>query len=189
MAVAVALSLTPGGQGFATGVLGLAEGSTMAAAVAAGFNSLVIKAGMQVVGNGGDIGAALEALVSIETVRAIATAMLTAGLANEAFGSFAESDFATTIDGLAEELANNTIKVGINTGVGTAINGGNPGDNLLANLHGAAVSTLGANLAQEIGEVTQAVLETWTMSLTRSLMWPLVEPWTWRWAATAYPVR
>jgi len=52
---------------------------------------------------------------------------------------------------LAHDLATGTIQAGINTGVGTAINGGNLGDNLIANLHSTAVSVLGANVAQEIG--------------------------------------
>jgi filamentous hemagglutinin len=131
--------------------MGFAEGSSMAVAVGAGFNSLVLQASMQVIANGGDVGAALEAMASIDTIRSLATAMLTAGLAHEALGRFAESDLANSIDGLAEELTEGAIKAGINTGVGTAINGGDLGENLVANLRGAAISTLGAQGASEIG--------------------------------------
>jgi filamentous hemagglutinin len=164
LAMAVALSFTPGGQGFATSVLGMASDSAMTAAVAAGFNSLVMQAGMQVVGNGGDIGAALQALASMDTVRALATAMLTAGLME----GISDTDFmkefvgdgaakgATGMDkfiaNLAQKLRQNAIQAGVSTGVGTAINGGNLGENLLANMRAAAVSTLGAELAHEIGE-------------------------------------
>ena len=151
LAMAVALSFTPGGQGFATGVLHMATDTAMTAAVAAGFNALVIQAGMQIVGNGGDIGAALTALASIDTVRLLATAMLTAGLGHEALSRFGNTELAQSIDGLAHDLTTGTIQAGINTGVGTAINGGNLGDNLIANLHSTAVSVLGASMAQEIG--------------------------------------
>jgi hypothetical protein len=142
----------------------MASDSAMTAAVAAGFNSLVMQAGMQVVGNGGDIGAALQALASMDTVRALATAMLTAGLME----GISDTDFmkefvgdgaakgATGMDkfiaNLAQKLRQNAIQAGVSTGVGTAINGGNLGENLLANMRAAAVSTLGAELAHEIGE-------------------------------------
>lgn len=119
----------------------------MIAAVAAGFNSLVMQAGMQVVGNGGDIGAALEALASMDTVRALATAMLTAGLGDAALDKFAGTDLAKSIDGLAKKLAEKSVQAGVNTGVGTAINGGNP----LVNLRASAVSALGEVAASKIG--------------------------------------
>ncbi|MCJ2164789.1 MULTISPECIES: DUF637 domain-containing protein [unclassified Pseudodesulfovibrio] len=168
LAMAVALSFTPGGQSFATGVLKMAGDSAMTAAVAAGFNSLVIQAGMQIVGNGGDIGAALQALASIDTIRALATAMLTAGLSKGltdyinggdqvAAATEAASDASETVNeasfiaDLAQSLQDNAIQAGVSTGVDTAINGGNLGENLLANMRSAAVSSLGAELANEIG--------------------------------------
>ena len=163
LAMALALSLTPGGQGFATGVLGLAEEGVMTAAVAAGFNALVIQAGMQVVGNGGDIGAALEALASIDTVRILATAMLTAGLMQGLENADFMKEFVGTgaaegaegmdkfIAHLAQKLKQNAIQAGVNTGVGTAIYGGDLGENLVANLRGAAVSAFGEAGANAIG--------------------------------------
>ena len=164
LAMALALSLTPGGQGFATGVLGLAEEGVMTAAVAAGFNALVIQAGMQVVGNGGDIGAALEALASIDTVRILATAMLTAGLMQGLENADFMKEFVGTgaaegaegmdkfIAHLAQKLKQNAIQAGVNTGVGTAIYGGDLGENLIANMRGAAVSAFGEVTANEIGQ-------------------------------------
>ena len=94
LAMAVALSITGVGAGVAGTLIGTAEGGSafgawaaanglhgaISTSIAAGFNALVVQAGMQVIGNGGDIGAALEALASIETVRMLATTMLTAGL-------------------------------------------------------------------------------------------------------------
>ncbi|QJB56877.1 DUF637 domain-containing protein [Pseudodesulfovibrio sp. zrk46] len=161
LAMAVALSATGVGSSFAVGLMGFTEGSSMAVAMAAGFNSLVMQAGMQVVQNGGDIGAALEAMASVETVRSLATAMLTAGLMNEAMqldGLKAEklaegaSDYDKMIANLAQELKEGAVQAGVNAGVGTAVNGGNLGENLVANLRGAAVSILGAQVANEIGK-------------------------------------
>ncbi|WP_419785533.1 DUF637 domain-containing protein [Pseudodesulfovibrio sp.] len=167
LAMAVALSLTPGGQGVAGALmttstgqatafgawatsLGIKEGLT--AAIAAGFNSLVLQAGTQIIGNGGDIGAALKALASMDTVRSLATTMLTAGLTQGALDRFAKSTLAGRIDGLAKELTKGAISAGINTGVGTAINGGRLDENLIANLRSSAVSVLGAEAAHDIGE-------------------------------------
>ncbi|BCS88796.1 DUF637 domain-containing protein [Pseudodesulfovibrio sediminis] len=175
LAMAVALSFT--GVGAAAGAaiadtVGMAGNAAMTAAFSAGFNSLVIQASMQVVGNGGDIGAALEALASIDTVRALATAMPTAGLskgiidyvngdevtaatgaATEAASEAAKTaEEASFIADLAQSLQNSAIQAGVSAGVDTAINGGNLGENLLANMRSAAVSTLGATLANEIGE-------------------------------------
>lgn len=143
-------------------MIGFAGNKAVTAAMAAGFNSLVIQAGMQVVGNGGDIGAALEGLASIDTVRSLATAMLTAGLME----GISDTDFMKDLLGpevegvdsmndfiakLAQELKEGAVQAGINTGVGTAINGGDVGENLVANLRGAAVSAFGETTANAIG--------------------------------------
>ncbi|BCS88791.1 DUF637 domain-containing protein [Pseudodesulfovibrio sediminis] len=147
LAMAVALSFT--GVGAAAGAaiadtVGMAGNAAMTAAFSAGFNSLVIQASMQVVGNGGDIGAALEALASIDTVRALATAMLTAGLskgiidyvngdevtaatgaATEAASEAAKTaEEASFIADLAQSLQDSAIQAGVSAGVDTAINGG-----------------------------------------------------------------
>ncbi|WP_229590775.1 DUF637 domain-containing protein [Pseudodesulfovibrio sediminis] len=171
LAMAVALSFTGVGAAAGTAIadtVGMAGNAAMTAAFSAGFNSLVIQASMQVVGNGGDIGAALEALASIDTVRALATAMLTAGLSKgiidyvngdevtAATGAATEAaktaEEASFIADLAQSLQDSAIQAGVSAGVDTAINGGNLGENLLANMRSAAVSTLGATLANEIGE-------------------------------------
>lgn len=158
IAMAVALSWTGVGATVALG-MGLTQGSSMAVAVAAGFNSLVTQAVMQIAANGGDIGAAMQAMASIDTVRNLATSMLVAGLTTGALNMAEESGFiadqSASLEGLEKltnELNKGVIRAGINTGVGTAINGGDLGENLVANLHGAAVSVLGAYAANEIGE-------------------------------------
>ena len=165
LAMAVALHFIPGTQGVGAGLakmIGFTGNKAVAAAMAAGFNSLVMQAGMQVVGNGGDIGAALEGLASIDTVRSLATAMLTAGLME----GVSDTDFMTDFLGpevegidsmndfiakLAQELKEGGVQAVINTGAGTAIYGGDLGENLVANLHGAAVSAFGAAGAEAIG--------------------------------------
>jgi filamentous hemagglutinin len=172
--VAVALTVTGVGSAFATSLTGInsaaatAAGTTLTAtqvavhsAVAAGFNSLVSQASVQLVANQGDVGAVLKAMATEDTVRSLATVMLTAGLtqgllnaagvsSNPALLSEAES-MAETMDILSTALQRTAIQAGVSAGVNTAINGGDLGQNLTNSLRTAAVTTLGAQVAGEIG--------------------------------------
>ena len=175
LAMAVALSATGVGTGVAGTLIGSAEGGSafgawaaahgisgaLEASFAAGFNALVIQAGMQVVGNGGDIGAALKALASVDTVRMLATTMLTAGLTHglmESAGLGGDSDLLSqakdmdqTLKILTEELQRTAIRGGVAAGVDTAINGGDLGQNLLYQTRAAGVAVLGKQGARAIG--------------------------------------
>ena len=160
------------GAGVAAGATSAAAGATGAAAlegtelaihtaIAAGFNSLVTQAAIQLVGNGGDVGAAMKALVSIDTVRSLATTMLTAGLTQGALDvagvaeepallSQAESmEDATKI--LNAELLRTAIRTGIGAGVETAVNGGNLDENAITSLKVAAAASIGSQGAKAIG--------------------------------------
>jgi filamentous hemagglutinin len=134
-------------------------------AVAAGFNSLVSQATVQLVVNQGDVGAVLKAMATEDTVRSLATVMLTAGLtqgllnaagvsSNPALLSEAES-MAETMDILSTTLQRTAIQAGVSAGVNTAINGGDLGKNFANSLRTAAVITLGAQVAGEIGLATR----------------------------------
>ncbi|XPV77629.1 MAG: DUF637 domain-containing protein [Desulfovibrio sp.] len=101
MVVAVALSWTGVGSYIAGTTLGMAEGA-MSAAVAAGFNTLISQATMQLFANGGDIGATLEALASEDTIRSLAVAMITAGLTSkisDMMSTETATDAAAGVDG------------------------------------------------------------------------------------------
>jgi filamentous hemagglutinin len=134
-------------------------------AVAAGFNALVTQASVQLIGNQGDIGATLEALASMDTVRSLATAMLTAGLtsglmdaagvANDPGLLSQAEDMTEFMDILTVELGRTVIRASVSAGVNTAINGGDLGQNLVNSLRTAAVITLGAQVAGEIGLATR----------------------------------
>jgi len=120
-----------------------------------------MQAGMQVIGNGGDIGAALQALASIDTVRMLATTMLTAGLTHglmDAANLGGDSallsqagDMSQTLDILTAELQRAAIRGGVSAGVDTAINGGDIGQNLAFQMQAAGVAVLGKQGARAIG--------------------------------------
>lgn len=130
-------------------------------AVAAGFNALVTQASVQLIGNQGDIGATLEALASMDTVRSLATAMLTAGLtsglmdaagvANDPGLLSQAEDMTEVMDVLTVELQRAAIRGVVSAGVDTAINGGDLGQNLVYQMQAAGVAVLGSQGARAIG--------------------------------------
>ena len=137
----------------------------MHSAVAAGFNSMVTQASVQLIANQGDVGAVLKAMATDDTVRSLATVMLTAGLTNglmNAAGAASDpgllsqaKDMTQAMNILAEELQRAAIRGAVSAGVDTAINGGDLGQNLANSLRTAAVTTLGAQVAGEIGRATR----------------------------------
>lgn len=130
-------------------------------AVAAGFNSLVSQAAVQLIVNEGDVGAVLKAMATEDTVRSLATVMLAAGLtsglmsatdaANDPGLLSQAEDMTATMKVLSTTLQRTAIQAGVSAGVNTAINGGDLGQNLTNSLRTAAVITLGAQVAGEIG--------------------------------------
>ncbi|SFM21373.1 filamentous hemagglutinin, partial [Desulfomicrobium norvegicum] len=191
LAIAVALTVTGVGAAFATALTGIntatgaaataatasaTAGATTAAsltatqlavhsAVAAGFNSLVTQATVQLVANQGDVGAVLKAMTTEDTVRSLATVMLTAGLtsglmsatdvANDPGLLSQAKDMTATMKVLSTALERTAIQAGVSAGVNTAINGGDLGKNFTNSLRTAAVITLGAQVAGEIGLATR----------------------------------
>ncbi|MFV0421724.1 polymorphic toxin type 17 domain-containing protein [Oleidesulfovibrio sp.] len=130
-------------------------------AISAGFNSLVTQATVQLVANKGDVGAAMQGLVSSETIRSLATTMLTAGLTQGLldFANVAQEpgilsqakslDEATKI--LQAEVLRTAIRTSIGASVDTAVNGGKLEEKALANLKVAAAASIGAQGAKTIG--------------------------------------
>ncbi|WP_419785537.1 DUF637 domain-containing protein [Pseudodesulfovibrio sp.] len=160
------------GAGVAAGATSAAAGATGAAAlegtslaihtaIAAGFNSLVTQAAIQLVGNCGDVGAAMKALVSIDTVRSLATTMLTAGLTQGALdvaGVAKDPALLSQAKNVGEatkilnaELLRAALRTSIGAGVNTAVNGGKLNENVITSLKVAAAASLGSQGAKAIG--------------------------------------
>jgi len=140
-----------------SGALTVANGYTVAA-LNAGFTTLVSQAATAIVGNGGDIGAALKQLGSSNTLKTLATSMVTAGLL-----ASVPMDGLTTptagLEGSALKMTDlaNKLKVGIaqasiSATVDSVINGAPLGDNLKAGLVNAVTSVVGAEVANIIGQ-------------------------------------
>jgi len=155
ISIAVGWAVGPAGfasEGMGASLLGAAEGSTYAAAANAGFSSLVTQAVTALVGNGGDIGAALQQLGSSATLKNLATSMITAGLLQSLpLDSLTTSTDALT--GTAKQMTNFTnnlktaiAKATIRSTVDSAINGTALSENLKSNL-----ITAGADMVSQVG--------------------------------------
>jgi len=138
-----------------TSSLGVTGSAMAASAVQAGFASLCSQAAVSLVNNKGDMLAVLKDLASDQGMRALASAMLTASLTSGLTTELAKYEGikeAVKAGGLAGKVTQDAVINGtVQAGVGTALYGGDLGQNLLDGLRGAAVSSLGAKAANEIG--------------------------------------
>jgi filamentous hemagglutinin len=101
----------------------------------------------------------------MDTVRSVGTTMLTAGLMSGLMdvadltsdpGLLTQAEDVTeVVNILSEELQRAALRSVVSAGVDTAINGGDLGQNLVNSLRTAAVITLGAQVAGEIGLATR----------------------------------
>jgi filamentous hemagglutinin len=137
-----------------------ATGASMAGSAAqAGFASLCSQAAVGLVNNKGDVLATLQGLASDQGMRALASAMLTASLITGANAGLAKIDGlkdAVKAGDWAGKAVQDTLVTGtVQAGVGTALYGGDLGQNLLDGLRGAAVDSLGADLATRIGDAAK----------------------------------
>ena len=150
--IALAVAAATGQVQFVGATLG---GSSLAAtAVNAGFSALVARAQQTLLTTGFDFGATLRDLGSAESIRGLATAVVTAGV----LGGINEYDVLGTkaggvasnpaIQRLREELA----KAGVKATVSTAINGESFSKSFADSLKYAVVSEIGAAAANQIAE-------------------------------------
>jgi len=150
--IAIAIAVATQQYGLAAKVGTAVGGSGVTATAAgAGFSALASQAGVSLINNGGDLGAVFEELASIDTVRSVAAAALTAGLLDAA-----GLESAIVKDGkldlsLATDISNQLKTVGINTLVDATISGEDLGDALKNNLQFAAVALITSQVSQEIG--------------------------------------
>ena len=131
------------------GVLGFAEGTMGATVAAAGFSTMVSQASVSLIANKGDIGKVLEDLGSSESLRALATSMVTAGLTK---GIATKLKIPTSPDGFVQQLKYNTLRGGVDIFADVAINNKNLGESLEHNIKYAGVRTLAGTVSNKIGE-------------------------------------
>ena len=131
-------------------------GTTAVAVADAGFTALASQAAIAVVGNGGDLGAALKQLGSMDTIKSLATSMVTAGL----IANLPLKDLGITTNAAGKGVSfMDKLKLGIaqatvSSTVDSVINGAPLDENLKSGLINAAVSTVGAEVATMIGQQT-----------------------------------
>ncbi|SIR15803.1 Possible hemagglutinin, partial [Rhizobium sp. RU33A] len=133
----------------------LGGGAAMNAALNAGLQTLINKTAVSLVNNQGDLGATLKELGSADTLRSLATAMVTAGLTTQLLHSAGLGvklpDTAPFPDRLVQSIQQGLIRATVRAGVTTAIEGGKLDDALVAALRLEAASILGEHVAETIG--------------------------------------
>jgi filamentous hemagglutinin len=158
--VLVVTYFTAGAASGAAGAMtGAAAGTTTVASVAlaAGMTTMASQTAVSLINNKGDIGKTLNDLGQSQHIKALATAMVTAGalqglntslnIGNTSMGNInAQSHF---LDQLQKNLIDNTASATINT----AINGGNLESNLANSLKTAFIDTGAAQSANGIGNL------------------------------------
>ena len=143
---------TVGGVTTITGV------STLGAMANAAITSLATQAGVSLINNGGDIGKTLKDLGSKDSIKNLATSVVTAGVLSKiasidqmkALQETAKSgEFFTNLSGrVGQALVNSTVSASVDT----AINGGSLSEKLSASLVAGLSVALQGSLAGEIGE-------------------------------------
>ncbi len=136
---------------------------TLMAATNAGFSSLVSQAAAAVVGNGGDLGAALKDLGSMDAIKALATSMVTAGLIEGLEITDALTTPGAELDKLTDtvrQMAEFTDKLqvaiaegAISATVDSVINGAPLTDNLKNALASAAVTVVSQTAFKTVGDL------------------------------------
>ncbi|MBL4613735.1 MAG: DUF637 domain-containing protein, partial [Magnetovibrio sp.] len=104
--IALAMAAVTGPGGFIKEGMGASlfstSGTVTSAVANAGFTTLASTAATALVGNGGDIGAALKQLGSMDTLKSLATSMITAGLiASMPLGEMGITNSAADLEGLS----------------------------------------------------------------------------------------
>jgi hypothetical protein len=131
-------------SGAAGAITGAAAGTTTiaSAALAAGMTALASQASLALINNKGDLGKTLDDMGKSENVKALVTAMVTAGVMQGVGGT----DFMQAHQGLgfSDTAIRNLTNAAVRTSMNVAINGGSLQDQLGASLQNALVDTLSA---------------------------------------------
>ncbi|MDK2593800.1 DUF637 domain-containing protein [Pseudoalteromonas obscura] len=166
IAIAVSVAMGPGGAELigSTGSIG-SFGVINGAAMQAGALALATQAAVGLA-SGKGIDGTLESMLQEDSIRSLATSMVTAGILNsEAFKSlkfFSNADIGSTffesqnaID-LANQVSMAVANATVSAGVSTLINGGDFGDfkgQFVNSLRASAINTVGEKMASKIGEL------------------------------------
>ena len=155
--------VTAGADGWGASFFGIKEGATQMAVANAGFSTLVSQAATAVVGNGGDLGAALKQLGSVDTIKALATSMVTAGLieglgVSDALGTPAAELKKMPLEARRMAEFASSLKIGIaqaaiSSTVDSVINGAPLTDNLKNGLVNAAITAVSQTAFKKIGDL------------------------------------
>lgn len=122
------------------------------AAVAAGLTTLASQAAVTIINNKGDVGKTLEDLGKADNIKALATAMVTAGVLQQLSVTMGmEKVNAQSTFGL--QLQKNLINAAASATVNNAINGGDFGQQLEQSLGNAFIDTAAAQGANKIGDL------------------------------------
>ncbi|KAA8734858.1 filamentous hemagglutinin N-terminal domain-containing protein [Acinetobacter qingfengensis] len=161
--VMIVTMVTAGAGAAVVGALGGTATTLGGAAVTmtqAAVTSLATQASVSLVNNGGDIGKTLKDLGSKNSVRNLATSVVTAGLLSQVGTAL---DLKPDSSLLSDRLINNFTTSVSSTLVQTAIKGGNLGDNLeaalLAGLAGALQGELSSQIGKSLDKVDPNVFE------------------------------
>ncbi|EXE26566.1 DUF637 domain-containing protein [Acinetobacter pittii] len=143
---------TVGGVTTITGV------STLGAMANAAITSLATQAGVSLINNGGDIGKTLKDLGSKDSIKSLATSVVTAGVLSKIASidqmkalqeTTKSGEFFTNLSGrVGQALVNSTVSASVDT----AVNGGSLSEKLSASLVAGLSVALQGSLAGEIGE-------------------------------------
>jgi filamentous hemagglutinin len=135
---------------------GIGGGAAVEAAIGAGLTSLSNQTAVALVNTQGDLGAALEQVMSDGSLRSLVTAMVSAGLSDHltTVSGIVEptAGTATALDTLRYEMQSGLISASVNATISTAVNGGDLGDNLLDGWTNAMVMAGLAGTQHRIGD-------------------------------------
>jgi len=158
--IAIAVAIVSGG----TGASLVGATSTMGIAVAnAGFIALTSQAAITLINNKGNLGKTLSDLGREETLRSVATAMVTAGALSALAGSIsvpsADGSFTplANVSGssdLVAQIGKNVINNAASAVIDTAINGGDLGDKLGRAITTGVIDAAGASAANSVGDLS-----------------------------------
>ena len=130
------------------------QGAAMSTALTAGTRTLFMQAGVALVNNQGDIGATLKQLASTDTLRALATAVVTAGLTAHLgdMAGFKLPARPTAVQTTVYKLQTGLLKATVNASLSAAIEGQHFGDALTRGMTTASVLAGLAGVQQSLGD-------------------------------------
>jgi len=129
---------------------GASLGSTMAGA---GFSTLCSETSINMIEQGGDIGRSIQAMQKKNIIKTLARSVAAAGLTGTLGGSAA----STSLESFAKEFL---ARAAVNTTLSIAFDGVKPGEALRQGALTAAVNTVGACIANQIGDMASSKMGT-----------------------------